>query len=71
MVREIVILLSIFAFVLILLFSGFGARSGKIYDCRDAHWHPDVPVDVKKECQQLMLEELKKLREQEKKKLYV
>jgi hypothetical protein len=71
MVKEITIVVSVIAFVLIIWFSGFGASTGKVYDCRDAHWHPDVPIDVKKECQKLMLEELEKLKEQQKKKLYI
>jgi hypothetical protein len=70
MVREVVIFLSVSVFLLILWFYGVGPL-GKIYDCRDAHWHPDVPIDVKKECRRLMLEELEKLREKEKKKLYI
>ena len=29
-------------------------RQSVVYDCRDAHWHPDVPIEVKKECRKLM-----------------
>ena len=31
-------------------------RQSVVYDCRDAHWHPDVPIEVKKECRKLMQE---------------
>lgn len=42
---------------LILIFTDFGDSKRVVrYDCRDAHWHPDVPVDVKRECQKLMYE---------------
>ena len=44
----------------ILVFTDFGRGRTVVYDCRDAHWHPDVPIDVKKECSRLMYEEWKK-----------
>jgi hypothetical protein len=37
-----------------LIFTDFGKSRTIRYDCRDAHWHPDVPVEVKKQCQELM-----------------
>lgn len=30
---------------------------GRVYDCRDAHWHPDYPIEVKQECARLRIEE--------------
>ena len=54
--------------VIIILFTDFGANRGKVYDCRDAHWHPDVPIEVKKECDRIMYENWKKRQEEESKK---
>jgi hypothetical protein len=45
--------------VLLLVFTGFG-NQGRYYDCRDAHWHPDYPVEVKQECAKLLYEHWKK-----------
>lgn len=46
--------------ITILVFSDFGKNRTKVYDCRDAHWHPDVPAAVKKECAKLFYEEWKR-----------
>jgi hypothetical protein len=51
--------------VFILIFTDFGKSQTVVYDCRDAHWHPDVPVEVKRECSRMMYEEWKKQREEE------
>ncbi len=40
-----------------------------VYDCRDAHWMPDVPVEVKKECSKMHQEEWERLQRDNKKKL--
>ena len=42
-------MLAAFVLVLILINTDFG-DSGRYYDCRDAHWHPDIPVEVKQRC---------------------
>ena len=46
--------------VSVLVFTDFGKGTTVVYDCRDAHWHPDIPIDVKKECSRLMYEEWKR-----------
>jgi hypothetical protein len=46
--------------ILILIFSDFGRNTVVRYDCRDAHWHPDVPIEVKKECAKLFYDEWKR-----------
>jgi hypothetical protein len=51
--------------IFILIFTGFGKSQTVVYDCRDAHWHPDVPIEVKRECNRLLYEEWKKQREEE------
>ena len=51
--------------VLILIFTDFGKSQTVVYDCRDAHWHPDVPVEVKRECSRMIYEEWKKKQEEE------
>ncbi len=50
--------------VLIFVFTNFGESQGRYYDCRDAHWHPDIPVEVKKECDRIMYEEWKRQQEE-------
>ena len=52
--------------IIFLVFSDFGKGRVKIYDCRDAHWHPDVPIEVKKECAKLLYEEWKRQRDERK-----
>ena len=37
---------------------------GRVYDCRDAHWHPDYPVEVKQECARLRIEEWRRLNQE-------
>jgi hypothetical protein len=49
------IIFLVLACVLFLVFTDFG-NQGRYYDCRDAHWHPDYPVEVKKECAKLLYE---------------
>ena len=56
---------------IILIVTDFGKDQTVIYDCRDAHWHPDVPVEVKKECSRLMYEQWRKKQEEEKKRIYI
>jgi hypothetical protein len=63
--RLIIAVLLIFS-VYVLVYSDFGKNRVVRYDCRDAHWHPDVPVEVKQECQKLMYEEWKKKEDERK-----
>lgn len=57
--------------VLILIFTEFGSERTVRYDCRDAHWHPDVPVEVKIECKKIMKEYLEKMQEEKEIKKYI
>jgi hypothetical protein len=59
-VGKIIIILLTLVCITILIISDFGKHKTVRYDCRDAHWHPDVPVEVKRQCQELMKEQLKK-----------
>lgn len=60
-----VIVLFIALFVLII-----SDKSGTVvYDCRDAHWHPDIPIEVKKECSKMYKEDWERLQQEGKKKL--
>jgi hypothetical protein len=63
--ERIVVIVILIISISILIFSNFGKNQAVVYDCRDAHWHPDYPVEVKKECQRIMREELEKQREDE------
>jgi hypothetical protein len=58
--RIFVILLMI---VIIILLIG-SSPEGKYYDCRDAHWHPDYPIEVKQECARLRMEEWRRLNQE-------
>ncbi len=53
------------AAIVILLTTDFGKSGTVIYDCREAHWHPDYPIEVKNECKRIMKEHYEK--EQERK----
>lgn len=58
-----VILILVAVSIGILVFTEFGANRSVYYDCRDAHWHPDVPIEVKRECSKLMYEQWKEKNE--------
>jgi hypothetical protein len=60
--RILVISLVIFC-VAVLVYTDFGRGQEVVYDCRDAHWHPDVPAEVKRECSRLMYERWKEQNE--------
>ena len=62
--RNFLIALGALILVIILINSDFG-ENGRYYDCRDAHWHPDVPVEVKKRCAELFYEEWKRIQDEE------
>ena len=55
----------------ILFFSDFGKSETVIYDCRDAHWHPDVPIEVKKQCREIIKERLEEIKKEEMLKKYI
>jgi hypothetical protein len=63
--ERIIIVVAVLASVLILVFSDFG-KQGKYYNCRDAHWHPDYPIEVRKQCSELLYEEWKKQQNEKK-----
>jgi hypothetical protein len=52
--------------VYVLIYTDFGRNQTVIYDCRDAHWHPDVPIEVKQECAKLFYEEWKRQEDERK-----
>ena len=57
--KNILVVVGLFLALFIIVISNFGGNE-VVYDCRDAHWHPDVPVEVKKECAKLMKEEFER-----------
>ena len=63
MKERIVVIALVFASIFILISTDFGRGQSVVYDCRDAHWHPDVPVEVKRECSKLMYEHWKEQNE--------
>lgn len=65
--KDIWVIVGSFLLIFILLFTDFGNQTGKIYDCKEAHWHPDYPIEVKEECKRLLIEEQEKLRWQKNK----
>lgn len=30
----------------------YGSKSGRVYDCGMAEWHPDIPKEVKQACRE-------------------
>ena len=56
MKSQLVIVLATLIAVCVFVFTGFGKNKTVTYDCREAHWHPDYPVEVKEECRRLMYE---------------
>jgi hypothetical protein len=68
-VKRAALIILLFVAVAVLIFSDYSNSDRVVrYDCRDAHWHPDVPVQVKKDCQKLMYEEWQKQQEIERRK---
>ena len=61
-----VIFITLILAVSILIFTDFSKNRTKVYDCRDAHWHPDIPIEVKKECAKLFYENWKKEQDERK-----
>ena len=47
----------------ILVLSQISMPEYKIYDCSLSEWHPDIPVEVKKQCRELKQQEWKKQNE--------
>ena len=57
-IGKFVIIILTLAAAALLSYSDFGdSNQIKIYDCSIAEWHPDVPINVRKECRKLRLEE--------------
>lgn len=56
---KIVIALLALLCVIVIVFAELSNSRTIKYDCRDAHWHPDIPVEVKRQCQELIRERLK------------
>lgn len=69
--KDKIILVGVLMFaVAALVFSDFGRNTTVVYDCRDAHWHPDVPIEVKKQCREIMKERLEEMQREERLKKY-
>ena len=68
-IKRAALIILILTAMAVLIFTNFGNSGERIvrYDCRDAHWMPDIPVEVKRECQRIMYERWKQ--EQEEKRL--
>jgi hypothetical protein len=55
---KIVIMLLALLCVGIIIYTDFGRNRTVRYNCSDAHWHPDVPIEVKKQCIEFMKQQL-------------
>jgi hypothetical protein len=44
--------------VVILISTNFGAGRTIVYDCRLAEFHPDFPLDVRKQCRELLRDQI-------------
>lgn len=62
---SLIVIVLVLICAVVLVTTDFGKNRTVIYDCRDAHWHPDVPLEVKKECRELMKKELEKQRNED------
>lgn len=60
LISRIAVIVLVIISISILVYTDFGRGRTVVYDCRDAHWHPDVPIEVKKECAKLFQEEWKR-----------
>jgi len=58
--KNILVVVSIFAIFFILILVGSKQPQTRIYDCGMAEWHPDIPNKVKEECRKLHYEHWKK-----------
>ena len=63
MLERIIVIILIIASIFLLVLTDFGRNQTVRYDCRDAHWHPDVPIEVKKQCSELMYKQWKEQNE--------
>jgi hypothetical protein len=63
MLERIIVIILIIASIFVLVLTDFGRNRTVVYDCRDAHWHPDVPIEVKKQCSELMNKQWKEKNE--------
>lgn len=64
MKNSIAIIILVLVCSLILVLTDFGKTQAVVYDCREAHWHPDYPIEVKRACADLIREELEKERQE-------
>jgi hypothetical protein len=53
------------AFIAVLILINSDSESGRYYDCREAHWHPDYPIGVKEQCLDLYRQERRRLEQEE------
>jgi len=67
--KNIFLVVTLFLSVFVLVLSDFGKDRTVVYDCRDAHWMPDVPLSVKEECAKMRKEDWERLQQEGKKKL--
>jgi hypothetical protein len=69
--NKLVIVLAASVAIFILVYSDFGKNQKVVYDCREAHWHPDYPIKVREECKRLIREELEKMKKEELEKKFI
>ncbi len=67
--KNILLVILLFCCIFVLTISDFGRSNVVVYDCRDAHWMPDIPIEVKKECSKMRKEDWERLQQEDKKKL--
>ena len=57
--KNMLLVVVLFFAVFVLIVTNF-EPTGKVYDCRMAEWHPDIPKEVKEECRRRHYEEWRK-----------
>ena len=65
------IFIVILGFLAAFIFIVSDKHSTVVYDCRDAHWLPDVPPEVKTECSKMRKDDWERLQQDGKKKLLI
>jgi hypothetical protein len=65
-IKRAALVILLLTLVIVLVVSNFGSNGERVvrFDCRDAHWMPDIPVEVKRECDRIMYERWKQEQEE-------
>lgn len=63
--KNVVVIIAFLFSVGMLITTNFGQGYETVYDCRDVHWQPDVPLEVRQECNRLLQENHERTQKEE------